>query len=492
MGQKHKENIHTNPTFGLLRNIFFSTASWASSVVFLILLILAARYLGDEEYGKFSFAFAFVALFEVLADLGLKEYLLRESARKKDRTIILVGNGITAKIILSGVTAILLVTVSSFMSIEQDVRIVIYLLTFSALLKSYKLLFRSIFIGHEQFKLEAIVVLIERVILLVLGVIVLVMGWGLILFAIVFMISGFISLISVIAFYNHYIGKLKIIWDFSYVKNMVKNSLPFGMTAAAFMIYFRVDTVMLSMLKNDAEVGWYNAAYRLIEGLIVLPTIIYYVLFPRLSVLHEAAAESVLKLSQMACKYTIAIALLIVFLGMITGEKLILLIYGKEYVNSVGSWRILLMGVTFMFLWSVFVVILNSTNRPQIPFMGVLVGSATNIILNLFLIPKYGYIGTSVSTVASEIVLFCFLLVALSRNGFALKLIENAVKPILASAVSMGIILLFLKGNEVVAVLIGAISYLAALYIFGFFNEEEKKLLRSLKTSLINSSHNKN
>jgi O-antigen/teichoic acid export membrane protein len=353
-------------------------------------------------------------------------------------------------------------------------------------------MFRSVFIGHEQFKLEALVVLIERVILLTLGVIVLVMELGLIPFAIVFMVSGFISLIIVIAFYIHYIGNIKIVWELSYVKKLVKESLPFGMTAAAFMIYFRVDTVMLSLLKNDAEVGWYNAAYRLIEGLIVIPTILYYVLFPRLSVLHEEARESVLRLSQMACKYTIAVALLIVFLGMITAEKLILLIYGMEYINSVSSWRILLAGVTFMFLWSVFVVILNSTNRPHIPLIGVGVGSATNIILNLFLIPKFGYIGTSVSTVVSEIVLFCYLLIALSRNGFKLKLIENAVKPMLASAASMGIIFLFLKGNEVMAVLIGAIGYFAALYIFGFFNEEEKKLLRSLKASLINSLHNNN
>ena len=482
-----KQNLDSNPTAGLLRNSFFSAVSWASSLVFMVLLILSARYLGDESYGQFAFAFSLISLLEVITDLGIKEYVLRESARKKRQTSTLIGNALTVKVFLSLFTIILLIIIASVLPIRQDVRVIIYLFTFSMVFKSFKLLFRSVFIGYEQFKLEAFFVSLDRFIVLILCGSVLILGLGLVPFALVFMAASFINLIIIILFFQKYIGNLNMVWDFSFARKLIVGSLPFGMTAAAFMIYFRVDSVMLSILQNDVEVGWYNAAYRIIEGLIVIPTIIYYVLFPRLSALHEMAKDSVVEISQRACKYIIALSLPITFLGILTAKPFMLMVYGEAYINAVNAWKILLLGVTFMFLWSIFVVLLNSTNRPQIPFYGVITGSITNIILNVFLIPRYGYIGASVSTVLAEIVLFGFLSVSLLRCGYKLHLIKNAVKPIIASVLSGGIILMFVKLNAILSIFIGVSTYSLALIFLRFFDSQEMIYFHKIKSSLSNS-----
>ena len=481
-----KQNLDFNLTLSLLRNTFFSAASWASTLAFLVLIIMAARYLGDKSYGKFAFAFALVSLFEVTTDLGIKEYVLRESARWKSRTKILVGNAVTVKIILSIITAIILVGIASISNIGQDVRAVIYLITVSMVFRSFKLLFRSVFIGHEQFKLEAFVVALERLIMLIFGVCALILGWGLVPFASVFTAASFLSLILIIFFYKKFIAELNLVWDPSFARKMIRESLPFGLTAAAFMIYFRVDSIMLSIMRNDAEVGWYNAAYRIAEGLIVVPTIIYYVLFPRLSVFHEIAKDLVIELSQRICKYTIAVSLPITFLGIITAEPFVMLIYGKGYIKAVNSWKMLLLGVTFMFLWSNLIVIFNSTNRPQIPFFGVMIGSITNICLNLFMIPNYGYIGASASTVLAEVVLFSYLAILLSREGYQLNLIKNSVKPIIAAILTLGIIIAFVKGNAILCFLVGASAYSLVLIFLGFFDAQEMRFFRKIKNSLAN------
>lgn len=481
-----KQELLTSPTAGLLRNTFFSAASWASTFVFLILLIMAARFLGDEGYGKFAFALALVSLFEVTTDLGIKEYVLRESARIKDQTMFFIGNALIIKVFLSISTIGILIILALFLDIDSDVRLVISILTFSMVFKSFKLLFRSIFIGHERFKLEAFVVSIERLILLVFGVLVFILGGGIVSFASAFTIASFITLLLTISFFNRKIVKIQLVWDFSFAWKLIKESIPFGMTAAAFMIYFRIDSVMLSFFRNDVEVGWYNAAYRITEGLIVLPTIIYYVLYPRLSVLHEMEKDSVIELSQRACKYVMAISLPITFLGIITAEPFVLLIYGKEYINAAGSWKVLLLGITFMFLWSNFIALLNSINRPKVPFIGVVIGSITNIFLNIFLIPRYGYIGASVSTVIAEIILFSFLSISLLRYGYKLNLMKNALKPIIASALSIGVIILFMKGNAFLSVLIGTFIYIFSLVCLRFFDAQEIQLLREIKSSLSN------
>ena len=79
----------------LISNVFFSAISWLSSLAYLLILILAARFLGDETYGQFAFAFAFslIALLEFVANFGMKDYLVMAAlaAARKRLQLTLVG-----------------------------------------------------------------------------------------------------------------------------------------------------------------------------------------------------------------------------------------------------------------------------------------------------------------------------------------------------------------------------------------------------------------
>ena len=77
-------NIGTKQT--IIKNTFWLTAGDAGSrVLKLILLIYVARILGATEYGKFTFALAFVLLFEIFADFGLNQIIIREFSKEKER-----------------------------------------------------------------------------------------------------------------------------------------------------------------------------------------------------------------------------------------------------------------------------------------------------------------------------------------------------------------------------------------------------------------------
>ena len=188
----------------------------------------------------------------------------------------------------------------------------------------------------------------------------------------------------------------------------------------------------------------------------------------------------------MACKYLIALALPIMFFGMFFGKPLMLFLYGNEYLQAVDAWKILIFSVGFMFLWSIFIVLLNAIDHPKVPLKGVTIGTIVNVSLNLFLIPKYGYLGASASTVVAEIILFSFLLYSLNQYGYPLNLMKHSLKPVLASLLCVFIIFVMPDINIILIVVVSGGSYLLFLVMFGFFGPSEIKLFHELKGSIKN------
>ena len=70
---------------------------------------------------------------------------------------------------------------------------------------------------------------------------------------------------------------------------LLRISLPLGATYIVNYLYFRLDVVLLSILKGEEEVGVYGLAYRVLEGLMVLPAYFMFALFPEIARLSGAA-----------------------------------------------------------------------------------------------------------------------------------------------------------------------------------------------------------
>jgi O-antigen/teichoic acid export membrane protein len=253
---------------------------------------------------------------------------------------------------------------------------------------------------------------------------------------------------------------------------------------AAFLLYLRLDSVMLSVMRNDAEVGWYNAAYRLIEGLVIFPMIIQYVLFPRVSILYLESKGSVEQLVSRSCKHLIAVAFLTAAVGILLADPVMTLVYGRQYAPATASLQILLGGIGFMFLSSLLRDVLNAVNRPLVPLIGGLLGVAVNVVTNLFLIPRYGHIGTSISTVLAELTLFSLMIGALYRRGYRLELMRWVVKPTLALLPSVGVMLLLRDWHFVLVALAGTSVYVSGLLSLRYLEADELQALAAMRKRL--------
>ena len=469
---------------GLAKNTIYSAITSLTNFFLLILLILAGRYLGNVNYGIFTFSLAFVFVVEIFADFGLSELSQRSVARDKNLAPKYFGNLLVWKLIASTVVFAVLVLTINLLKSSPEIRFTVYLLGFAYILRSFKSTCRAFFLAFERFGLDCLTMYIERLSLLVIGAVVLILGGGLLSFALVFVIVRVFDLALTFGILNWKIVKIFPQFDFSFLKKLQIEALPFGLFAVIITLYAYTDTVMLSFMRTDAEVGWYNAGYKIYEGLAVFPIIICVVLYPRLSQLFLLNKKAHSLLSSKAVKYMFIISFPIIICGIVLSKDIINILFGGEFQNSVVALQILLLGVAFVFQIRLFQIILNSIDKQKVVMYVGLAGLIVNVFLNFLLIPKYGFRGAAATTVASELMVFIIYYFYLYRSYLKIPICKLGLKPLFASLIVGGLVWKFNTLPLILLLFLVLGLYFFTLFCFKVFDSEERDLVYELAKAI--------
>ena len=406
-----------------------------SSVFLLILFVVAGRKLGDEAFGKFSLALAVGFIFQAILDPGLYQITIREIAREKSAVTQYLSNIVTYKIIIAAVSFIFLSAALQIINIPKETAYAIVIILFAELLKSIKNAYSSAFHAFEYFKLDAIVWTIERISLLVIGTLVLMQGAGVVGFCLVFAAVRLLDLIIVLVISKINICKLNLRFQIPFLKKLLIESLPVGLFLIILNLYTYIDTIMISAIRGDAEVGWYNAAFKIYEGLAVFPMIICTVFRPRISRTYYLNKPYFEKLFPIGIKYVLVISLVVAVTGFLGSGIAIHTLFGEQYTHSIVALKILLCGITFVFILTYFQMMLISIHRQKQVLKVAVIGLTFNILFNLFLIPRYGFVGASIATVSSELLVLILLYLYLKTTEIQTQFYPTFVKPFISMVV---------------------------------------------------------
>jgi len=202
--------------------------------------------------------------------------------------------------------------------------------------------------------------------------------------------------------------------DLSFWRTVLREALPFGLTGFFITIYYWTDSVMLSYMKSYEVVGLYNAAYRLMIVLLVVPGVLSMAIIPAMSKLYVNSKDMLRFTQQRSFKYLAMIGFPIGVGTTILSDEIILLIFGEEYSQAAIALRILVWSSVCIFLSSPFSSLLRSSNGQMALLRITALCAMENVVLNLVAIPAYSYAGASVTTVITEFtVLALFALVTL-------------------------------------------------------------------------------
>jgi O-antigen/teichoic acid export membrane protein len=453
------------------------SARVVSRLVSLVVVIVLANALGPIGYGRYTTLIAYSALVSVIADLGFNPLYTREAARNRHEIGAYLGTLLVLKVALAAAAMVLLAVTLRFGAGLQEL-----IVPGAALLAAtaYANLLRNTFYAVGRAEFDAVAIIAEIAIqagLIIAGA----RAHAGVTFFVWAYVASFLFTIgySLVVIRVFGLGRVRIEFDWGLVRRWFPLALPFAFTFFLTNLYFRADVPILQHFRDFAEVGWYQFAYKPFEALQFVPLAIQAVVYPLLGVYFVSDA------GRLKAAYARFFKVLVLLGWPLTvGTFVLVHPIGRLFhlfPESEASLRILAIAIVFLFANSAFYAMLNATNRQHLNAWATGLAAAVNIALNLVLIPLYGYLAASATTVLTEASL-CTLgwwFVQRHRPELRLEVISLGWRILLAGVV-MGVVLFPLARFSIfVSLPAGAIAYLAAIYFLQAIEPEEWRLARA-------------
>lgn len=462
------------------RNTLFSAASFGSNIILLVIVIVAARKLGVEDYGKYAAVLAFVTLFEPLSDFGMRKYFAKEIARDKSKAQSAFANMVGIRIMLGMVALGTIFVIANVVGYSSEMIILVNILAVAMLLRSFKFGIRAFLQAFDKYSYEAILLIFERLITVLVALIVLFLDLGLVIFVLVFPLVRILDIFITLKVFKMQVVVPGISFDMQAWKEILKCCLPYALILGLGVLYSRIDIVMLSVMRPIQEAGLYSAAYTFIDILDMVPGILAASIFPTLSVLAMSDRISFVNLCQRTVRYLILAALPLMISGFLIGPELILLVFGSDYHAAAPVLRILLLSLVFSYLSSVGAIYLYSVDLQKQALLGMAIAVTINVILNYLLIPIYGYIGAAIGTAVAQVTACIFMYGSLWRAHYRFELYRYIVKPFIVGFVAAVIANIFYNDSILLAFVLSIAAYLFLIITFKVIDDVDIRTAKKL------------
>jgi O-antigen/teichoic acid export membrane protein len=309
------------------------------------------------------------------------------------------------------------------------------ILAVALVLSSYKMTLRWLLKSFDRFGTEALSLVLERGLLFLLGVLALRAGWGVVGFVLVFALVRVPDTFGLWAYVGARVVPLRLAREGILWRELFWKGLPFAYAGAMILIFFQVDQVLLSLLRGDAEVGFYGAPVKVLEGLTIVPRILSYAFIPTMAALHAASPSEVEGLYRRGSRHLLLVGLPIAVFGALSSDLLIPLLFGPKYLPSIPAARVLLPSCAFMFLSNFGETTLACIDRWRTIVIVSTGAVVFNLALNLVWIPHYGLMGAAWATLLTEAGYFVLTAGSLWALGKRVSWVRISWKPLLAAAV---------------------------------------------------------
>ena len=387
--------------------------------------MLMLRLLLPEDVGKYYFAIVMIGYFEIFTNFGLNTLLIRDVAQDRSRANGYLSNTAALRLILCMVSAPVLVALMLLwhqaFGLSRDVGVVIALLGVSLVPGNISAALSSLFYAQEQMEYPAAVSVITTIVKVVINVVVLAAGGGIVGLAAVSVLMNVLNVILFSYLVWNRLLRPKLELDRGQMREMLHASLPLMLNHMLATLFFRMDVLLLQPLRGDRAVGYYGTAYKFIDGLNIIPSTFTFAVFPVLSRYAESARDSLLYAYVLSLRLLIAISLPIAVATAFLAEPIILFFGGEQYVPySVVALQVLIWFLPFSYVNSITQYVLIAVNQTRFITVSFVLATGFNLVINLALIPRYSYLGSSAATVLSEVVLLLPFLYGVSRHIGAL------------------------------------------------------------------------
>jgi O-antigen/teichoic acid export membrane protein len=461
-----------------------STWLFASNIIMKIIasfvVIFLARKLGSEGFGQYSFVVAFVGFFGIIASFGFNSLMIRDIAKDKSLANKYFNNIMTLKIFFAIAALLSIFILSFFIGKSPTIILAIYILGIELVVGGFADTMRSIFQAYERMEFDAITNIIEKVLWAALLLLVIFNNLSLVNIALAILVSTTFGLIITYFFLRKYITKFAFEIDKVFWRKIIIDALPFALTGLFSLINFKIDQVLLSFMTTDIIVGWYSAAYKIIDILALIPSILLTALYPVFSRFYKENKYLLKKSFDFSLRYVIILCIPVVIGVFLIADKIILLIYGQSYSNSIDILKILIFISLISFINTPLFVTLNAIGKQKITMINTAITALVNIAMNLILIPIMSVKGAALATIVAEITFLILSSYQLHKFGLDLNLWKKSFKPVIAGVIMGIFMMLVLDWSIWVIIPCAALIYCGSLLLLREVKTEDMDLIKKV------------
>lgn len=394
------------PSFS--KNIIITFFSRFSAAIFTFLsTILISRTFGPIGKGIFTMVVFFPILALNLGHLGLgnaNTYLISQDQSKTRDSFY---NSFWYGLIIGAVFIIMLAWLYRLFPQDVlgrgDIGARYFLLSlFIIPFLLWENFYQGIFVGRQEFKFFNFVNLLSKIILFG-GLIILIFALkSTMYFSVLYYLCLMVFPACVYSVY--FLKQYGLPLQFN--NSIFLSGLNFGIKSylACFLAFliFRFDLYFVNFFRGLHETGLYSLSVNFSDSILLIVSSIALVLFPKITKDQEQGMAITLQVAR-AVSFIIGAVIIVSF---IVGGRLIPLVFGESFRDSLPAFYILLPAIYF---WSITSVLLQYFASKNLPWLVILIwvpGFLLNIILNIILIPRFGFVAAALTSLLAYFLTF--------------------------------------------------------------------------------------
>ncbi len=450
-------------------------------VVSLVAVGLLTRSLGPAGYGFYNLIFAYLYIFTSIADLGLYTILVREVSKVgADGEKLIASKIFTLRLVCAVSILILADFLVLLFPYPPLVKWGIVIASLFSLLSSLTQVLMGVFQKYLRLYLVSAADVIARACQLALLAVIIYLKAGFLFFVWAVVLSEAVHFVLTLAF-SRSLVRIKLFVDLVYWKRVLKIAFPIAVSLIFVLIYFKLDTVLLSLMKPAYDVGVYSIAYKILEAVIFLPAVYIGLVMPLLSKHAFGNRAEFIKTFRRAFNVLSIFALPLAAYIFFLSDGIIKIIGGSGFSASGPVLKILSVAILMIFFGNLGGNAIVALNLQKKGMWIYLAGAVFNVAANLVLIPRYSYFAAAWTTVATEVLITLWMFWLIKKEAGASADKEIFLKAVLATAVMVLLMSPFL--NRFILATAIAISYFPVLFLLRGFTISDLREIISIKKS---------
>ncbi len=381
---------------------------------------------GVLEYGVYASVFAFLSIVTIFADGGFYLIFTREASKESADEKKLLETVWLLRLAAIAFTVVVSLTVLFFIPYSLEVKKGVSVAILGMCFQLGSQLLMGVFQKRLKLFVPAFAEVFSRAIQFGLVLLISLFAPSVTNFIWAFVISAFVCLLINVFGASKFVPfKIWGSYDKNIARYVIKEALPMGVSLALSVIFFKVDSLMLSIMKSPEALAYYALPYKVLESLLFFPSLVGGLLLPVLSKASSKDAKNVQEPLRAASDLYLMGAIPITIILLITSSWVIFILGGKSFSPSIPVLNVLSVALGVLFLGNLYGNTIVAIGKQKLLVLVYLLLTVLNIGLNLIFIPKYSFMGAAWVTLITELFSVLFAAFILLKNKIRIIGTEN-------------------------------------------------------------------